>query len=106
MDLQDLGKRLEYILKRVKIAAMRDGVITQDERDLIEITEKGIQQILGFIREKEKELEPEMKGRVEEILTKLEDDSVTIAELDDYISDDEIAILGTLFTGIDDLFSQ
>ncbi|RMG23340.1 MAG: hypothetical protein D6732_24865 [Methanobacteriota archaeon] len=104
MQPDELTNRLTYILQRVQKAAMRDGIITNDEKILIDITEKGISQILDYIKEKETLLADKDQKKVARILEKLEDETVSMAELDDFISDDEIAILGVLFSGIDKLF--
>ncbi len=104
MDSDELGIRLNHILHRVKNAALRDGIISHDEKLLIDLTQKGISQILEFLKEGGKRLQNNEREKVSSILEKLEDETISTAELDDYISDDEIAILGVLFSGIDGLF--
>ncbi len=99
----ELTKRMLELKERMLNVAMRDGQISIDEQAILDVVNKGLDKVVDQLYNNKAISDDEFK-KLRSIIEKLEDDSVSIAKVDDLISDDEIALLGLLFKEIDQLF--
>ncbi len=103
MEKHLLAKKLRVLIEKVNKIALRDGIITDDEEALIKVTEQRVNEILDLLKKSNTTIDERTRKMIDNIIKKMEDETISVAEFDDLISEDEVAILGLLFKQIDNL---
>ncbi len=101
MDV-NYDEKLNYLIEKLHEIVMVDNIISEDEEALLEV----IRSLIDNFKVSDSnlsEIAEERKTAFHKLITALEDDSLTVAEMDDLISEDEIAMLGYLFKELSDL---
>lgn len=94
-------EKLDRLNDRVWQVVMADGVVSEDEKYILEKTKISIELLKQVVdHSPEEDLR---KGILGNIIDKIEDDALSAAEFDDYISEDEMGILGVLFDSLKEL---
>ena len=87
--------------ERVWQVVMADGVVSEDEKNILAKTKISIELLKQVVDSSSDE--NIKSGILENIIDKIEDDALSAAEFDDYISEDEMGILGVLFDSLKDI---
>jgi hypothetical protein len=99
-----ITEKIETLNRRVREAAMADGVISHDEAFIMAKTQISIENLHKYIQSKPSSDLARQKIAV--LINIIENDALDAAELDEYISEDEMGILHALFNALDEITSS
>ncbi len=101
MPKKSIVEKLNRLNERVWQVVMADGVVSEDEKNILAKTKISIELLKQVVDSSSDE--NIKSGILENIIDKIEDDALSAAEFDDYISEDEMGILGVLFDSLKDI---
>ena len=93
--------KLDQLNERMQKVIMADGIVSEDERNIMEKTKISMELLKKVVTDSS--IQEVNREKIQDIIAKIEDEALTAAEFDDFISEDEMGVLGVLFDSLKEL---